>query len=74
MRLMIRYGFKEATREYFNAPPTVGDLRQDGDLRRELGYGDNVRILVNDVEVPDNTTIPNGATVVIETAANKKAC
>lgn len=54
-------------------PIKVADLRRNEDLRHSLGFGDNVNFLLNGVALPDEAIIPNGSTVTVETAANKKA-
>ena len=56
-----------------DTPITIGAVKRNQDLRDQLGYGDNVNLLINGVTMPDEATIPNGSTVTIETAANKKA-
>jgi len=71
MILTIRYGFRNTTRT-FTVAPTVEQLKRDPSLRTELGYGDNVRVLVNGVEQPNHVQIP-GPSVTLETAANQKA-
>lgn len=52
---------------------TIGSLRRNSNLRRVLGWGDNVNMMVNSVAMPDDAVVPNGAEVQVETAANKKA-
>lgn len=42
------------------------------ELRAELGYGDNCRVLVGGVEQSDFVVL-TGPSVTIETAANQKA-
>ena len=56
-----------------NSPIRVGDLRRNENLKHTLGFTDNVNIMVHGVALPDDALVPNDATVVIETAANKKA-
>lgn len=53
--------------------PTVGQVKQDTNLKLILGFGDNQRALVNGVEIPDEVTVPEGCTLVLETKANEKA-
>ncbi len=72
IQVSIRCGMRETTRQY-SASPSVGELKADRDLRDELGFSDNVRVLVNGVEQPDYLRLPNGSAVTIETAANTKA-
>lgn len=54
-------------------PIRVSQIKRDMDLRNSLGFGDNVNVMVNGVTLPDDAIVPNGSTVVLETAANKKA-
>lgn len=70
MTLQIKCGLRTATRQYGIAP-TVADIKRDNGLRLELGYGDNVRVLVNDTEQPDFVQIP-GNSCTVETKANEK--
>lgn len=71
MQLTIKHGMRQATRTFTTAP-TVADLKHDSSLRAELGYGDNIRVLVNGVEQSDLSTVP-GPVVSVETLANQKA-
>lgn len=54
-------------------PITIGMIRSNEDLKGQLGYGDNVNLMVNGVAQSNEAIVPNDAVVVIETAANKKA-
>lgn len=53
--------------------PTVGQVIDDVNLRVILGYGDNVRALINGVEQPREAQVPDGCTLVLETRCNTKA-
>lgn len=55
------------------SPIRISDIRESEDLRDELGYGDNVNLMIGGIAMPDDALVPNGSVVVIETAANKKA-
>ncbi len=72
MTFTVSYGLDQHTKTVSNNP-TVGDVISDPNLRAVLGYGDNVRALVNGVEMSTNTTVPDGCTLVLETRANQKA-
>lgn len=72
MYLKIKFGWQEATKD-FPAAPTVAQLKADQGLRAELGYGDNVRVLVNGTEAPDFATLSSADRITIETASNQKA-
>lgn len=72
MQVTVRYGIDQLTRT-FEVPVTIGQLRRDGTIRSALGFGDNTRMLINGVPMSDDVNVPNGATVVVETAANTKA-
>lgn len=72
MQITVRYGLDQTT---VQVPQDVkfGDLRTNQNLRMELGYGDNVKFLLNGVEMPNEALIPYGAHITVETAANSKA-
>lgn len=70
--LTIRYG-GQATAKQFAPGSTVSTLINDRDLKAELGYSDNVRVLVGGVEQPNNALLVDGGNVFIETRANSKA-
>ncbi len=57
----------------FNEIPTVSQVLGSASVKAELGYGDNVRALVNGVEQAGNALVEDGATLVVETKANSKA-
>ena len=46
-------------------------FKGDHNLKAVLGFGDNVKALINGIELGGDVTIPSGATVVIETARRK---
>lgn len=72
--MIIRVKFGISTVEKSCDPgTTVGQLVQDANLRIELGYRDNVRVLQNGVELPLDAEVPEGATLTIEDRANQKA-
>lgn len=54
-------------------PIKIGDIRRDQELRDELGYGDNVNLMIGGIAMPDDAMVPQNSVVVIETAANRKA-
>lgn len=58
-----------------NAPSgmTFGQVKQDGNLKALLGFGDNVRALIDGVEMPDSVEVPDGCEVQLETKMNTKA-
>lgn len=56
-----------------DVPITIGMIRRNEDLKGQLGFGDNVNLMVGGVAMTDEVIVPNDATVVIETAANRKA-
>lgn len=71
-QVTIRYGIDSITKQ-FTVPVTIGSLKNDASVRAALGFGDNVKALINGVEMGDDVVVPNGATVVFETRANTKA-
>ena len=52
---------------------TVGTVLRNSSNKVILGYGDNVKALINGVEQPDDAQLFDGAELVIETRANSKA-
>lgn len=51
----------------------IGSIVGDGNVKAQLGFGDNIRTLVCSVEQDSTTCVPNGSTIVIETRTNSKA-
>lgn len=72
MTVRIKYGVEELTKS-FTTTPTVGQIISDPNIKAGLGFGDNVKALIGGVEQPDTVGVPDGTTLVIETAANRKA-
>jgi len=68
----VKYGVESFTKNY-ESTPTFGQLASDASIKAVLGFGDNVRTLLDGVEQPFANLVPNGATVRIETRANSKA-
>lgn len=72
MNIIVKYGVDEHTIHPMN-PPTIKALKQDETLRAVLGYGDNVKALIDGVEQPNELLVPDNAVVRMETACNTKA-
>ena len=68
----VVYG-PDSTQHESGSPIRISDIRNSDDLRDELGYGDNVNLMIGGIAMPDDALVPNESVVVIETAANKKA-
>lgn len=51
----------------------IGIIIADTTAKVILGYGDNVRALVNGVEQTNDTVVADGSTINLETRANQKA-
>lgn len=71
-KCLVKYGVDVEPLES-STPITIGSIRRDEDLRAQLGYGDNVNLMIDGVTMPDEAIVPAGATVTVETAANTKA-
>lgn len=56
-----------------DTPIKVQDIKRSQDLKNSLGFGDNVNAMINGVTMPNDAIVPNDSTVVLETAANRKA-
>jgi hypothetical protein len=72
MKVTVKYGL-ETYEITFAEQQNIGQLKTNTTLRAVLGFGDNVRALVGGVEIGNTSLVPDGATVVMETAANTKA-
>jgi hypothetical protein len=72
IQVTVAYGYARQTVQ-LQPGATFGDLKSNYGLRAEFGYGDNIRMLMNGIEMPLNAQVPQGAYVTIETAANTKA-
>jgi len=72
MQINIKYGVDSISRNVSDNS-TIGSIIGDSNVKAVLGYGDNVRVLLNGVALDQATRVHNGDTLVIETAANRKA-
>lgn len=72
MYITIKYGIESVSRHYDSAP-TVSSVLSSASVKAELGFGDNVRALVNGVEQTGASVLTDGVTLTIETRANQKA-
>lgn len=72
MNITVKYGVDETSKSFINSP-TIQQVIDSPALRAELGYGDNVRALVNGVEQSATATLSDGCEVLLETRANQKA-
>lgn len=73
MNITVKYGIDQINKHVETENVTISQLVDDYTIRAALGYGDNVRALINGVEQPGHAQVPDGATIVIETRANSKA-
>ncbi len=72
MNITVQYGTQTMAKNFIENP-TVSQVLGSASVKAELGYGDNVRALVNGVEQSGNALVEDGATLVVETKANSKA-
>jgi hypothetical protein len=70
--ITIKYGLDSISKT-FTQPVYVRDIKANASVRAALGFGDNIRVLMNGVELPDGAQLSNGSLVIIETACNTKA-
>jgi hypothetical protein len=70
--VLIRFGLSSIERHY-DGTVTARQIKNDPNVRAGLGCGDNMRVVMNGVTLPDEAIIPAGSTVTLETAANSKA-
>lgn len=71
-KVTLQYG-SESREVTVSQNATVGSLLADNSNKVILGYGDNVKPLINGMEVSFDTVVSDGSTVTIETRANQKA-
>lgn len=71
-KITIQYG-GDILHKTVPADMTVGQLKDNDEIRTGLGFGDNINVLIAGVAQPDEAVIPGDTIVKIETAANKKA-
>ena len=72
MQITVKYGIEKIDKNVAEGT-TVGQLVGDANIRAVFGCGDNVRALINGVEMSSDVRVPAGATVVFETRCNSKA-
>lgn len=72
MKVTIKYGTDSLSKS-FASGSTIGTIKRSNAVKNSLGFGDNVKFLVNDVEVGESAELVDGMTVRVETAANTKA-
>jgi hypothetical protein len=72
MHITIRYGLNSVTRDF---PPgiTVGQVLRDPNVKAGLGYSDNVKGLLNGVELPPDAILQPDTALVVEARVNAKA-
>ena len=70
--ISVKYGVDSINKQV-DDDFTFGDLQDHDSIKAALGYGDNVKALVDGIEQDPGTVIPAGASVRLETAANTKA-
>ena len=68
----VKYG-TENYNHTANGNVTVGDILRNNTVKAVLGFGDNVKGLVNGVEMSVETQLTDGTELVVETKANSKA-
>jgi len=72
MNVTIRFG-TDVCNKHFDRQPTVNQVINSASVKAELGYGDNVRALVNGVELAGSALVEDGSTIILEVKANSKA-
>ncbi len=70
--ISVKYGVDSINKQV-DDDFTFGDLQDNDSIKAALGFGDNVKALVDGIEQDKGTVIPAGASVRLETAANTKA-
>lgn len=72
MNVTIRYG-TDSMNKHCEGGANVGQVINSASVKAQLGFGDNVRALVNGVEQSPSAPVEDGSTIIIETRANSKA-
>jgi hypothetical protein len=72
MQVTIKYGIQQITKTLRDGA-TISGLLSDPSVKAVLGFGDNVRALIDGQEMDGSAELSEGDFVVIETRANKKA-
>jgi hypothetical protein len=68
----VKYGITSIPRNV-DENASFAAIVGDENLQAVLGYGDNVKALVNGIEQPMENIAPAGVTITLETKANSKA-
>ena len=72
IHVTIKYGIQTINRTVPNGT-TFRQVLQDASVRAVLGYGDNVRALIDGDEQAEDGALSDGDIINVETRANKKA-
>ena len=72
IEITVRYGMDKFTKAV-DEDTTIGDIINSPSIKAALGFGDNVRATMHGVEVSDETPVPDGGFIALETRANEKA-
>lgn len=70
INVQIRFG--ETISRSYPEGTTIGGILSDRELKSILGWGDNVRALIQGVEQPPTAVVPDDVLIVVETRANSK--
>jgi hypothetical protein len=73
MNIKISYGVDEIPKFFPGDSVTVKEVITNGTIKSALGFGDNVRVLLNGVELSQDAHLGDGDEITIETRANSKA-
>lgn len=72
MKITVCYGSQRLTREVPEGY-MVSNLKSDAAFKAGLGFGDNVNVLQDAVQMDNDTEFDDGDVAVVETACNTKA-
>lgn len=71
--ITVSFGPRNSRTKGVNDGYTIGCLRRDREMQASLGYGDNVKYLVDGVAQDDDVELDDGDSVVVETNVGTKA-
>lgn len=73
MQVTIHFGIGNSVSKQYPSGTTVNTVLQDTNLRAVLGYGENVRAVVDGVPQPGTAELSDGDEIHVETNVGCKA-
>lgn len=73
MKVSIHFGIGNSVTKEYAAGTTVSQVLGDSNLKAVLGYGDNVRAVIDGVPQPGTAELSEGDAIHVETNVGCKA-